>query len=96
MTYGLCLGRMLRSLYYFDLNLIVIFLIAVQAADPRFCAAGTKDLTKCNSWSMAMKSTVNFTCVSGKDEADCYMKIANKEADIGMFNGGEIYAAGKK
>ena len=85
-----------RHVLSITLNLIHLFLIAVQAAYPRFCAAGTKDMAKCDKWSEAMKSTMNFTCVSGKDAADCYMKIAKQEADIGMFDGGEIYDAGTK
>ena len=81
-------------------NLIYTFCFrfAAQAVDPKFCAAGSTDQSKCTSWSTAMKTNglMNFTCVNGKDAADCYMKIHNKEADIGIFDGGEIFDAGMK
>ena len=35
-----------------------------------------------------------MTCVIGNDEKDCYTKIVNKQADIGVFDGGMIYKAG--
>ena len=36
-----------------------------------------------------------LACVSGANETDCYKKIANKLADVGMFDGGDIYHAGR-
>ena len=36
----------------------------------------------------------HLTCVLGSGEEDCYKKIADKTADIGMFDGGAIYHAG--
>ena len=35
-----------------------------------------------------------FSCILGKDEKDCYKKIASKAADFGVFDGGMIYHAG--
>ena len=36
----------------------------------------------------------DLSCVLGASDADCYKKIAAKHADIGMFDGGDIYHAG--
>ena len=41
------------------------------------------------------KKVDNLACVLGATDTDCYKKIALKQADVGMFDGGDIYHAGR-
>jgi len=84
-----------RSFTKMKLALVFILFVAkaVSAASvPRWCVESSAALTKCQSVQKALNDTLS--CVLGTDEKDCYKKINNKVADIGVFDGGMIFQAG--
>ncbi|XP_065062661.1 melanotransferrin-like isoform X1 [Rhopilema esculentum] len=68
-------------------------LFAFAKAVPRWCAADSDKMAKC----LLVKQMISnqMECVLGNGDADCYKKIANNEAESGVFRGPEIYQAGK-
>ena len=74
----------LSSFYYF---------LAALCQNPKWCVTSQEGKNKCET--LAGQLNKRFSCVVGQDEKDCYKKIASKEADFGVFDGGMIYHAGK-
>eukprot|EP00795_Rhopilema_esculentum_P001113 gene1113-15452_t len=59
----------------------------------KWCVTSKDALDQCNKIKTGTPGNPIY-CLQGSSEKDCYTKIAAKQADIGMFDGGSIYHAG--
>ena len=59
----------------------------------KWCVTSKDALDQCNKIMTGTPGNPIY-CLQGSSEKDCYTKIAAKQADIGMFDGGSIYHAG--
>ena len=67
--------------------------IVALAAQLKWCASSSAAFKKCQKVGRAIGHSIS--CVLGSNDIDCCKKIANKNADMGLFGGVETYYAGE-
>lgn len=84
----------MESQLFCCLFLLVLFTTTQAVSKPKWCVTSIAALAQCQKVQKEVNDTLS--CVLGTDEKDCYKKINMKVADIGVFDGGMIYQAGKE